>query len=254
GLNRIRRQAAEIHRARRRIVSRWAESEVPSWLAVRARPRLAGLARLTERLSGRPLVGGNTIEPLVDGDEAYPAMVAAIDGATTSIALCSYIFADDRVGARFVKALADAVQRGVAVRVLIDDVGARYTYPPVHRALRRAGVRVGRFLPMLSRAGIAFFNLRTHRKLLIVDGAVAFAGGMNIQETNVAAMTPRRRIRDVHFRLGGPIVQQLQDAFAEDWAFVTKEVLDGPGWYPPVAQRGTVAARVITDGPDRDFE
>jgi cardiolipin synthase len=253
GLNRIRRRATEIQRARR-VVSRGTEHDAPGSHAARARPRLAGLARLTERLSGRPLLGGNSFEPLVDGDEAYPTMLAAIDGATTSIALCSYIFADDRAGAGFVQALAQAVKRGVAVRVLVDDVGARYTYPPVHRALRRAGVRVGRFLPVVSHMGIAFFNLRTHRKVLIVDGRIAFAGGMNIQEANVAAMNPRRPIRDVHFRICGPVVLQLQDAFAEDWAFVTKENLDGPTWYPQPEQCGTIAARVITGGPDRDFE
>jgi len=253
GLNRIRRQATEIQRERR-LVSRGATPD-GGGLSVQARPRLAGLARLSEQLSGRPLLGGNSIEPLRDGDEAYPAMLTAIDGATTSIALCSYIFADDRSGSSFVQALARAVRRGVDVRVLVDDVGARYTYPFVHRTLRRAGVRVARFLPIVSRTGIAFFNLRTHRKVLIADGTLAFAGGMNIQESNVAAMRPRRRIRDVHFRIRGPVVQQLQDAFAEDWAFVTREILDGPRWYPPVESRaGTIAARVITDGPDRDFE
>ena len=253
GLNRIRRQATEIQRARR-IASRGAAPAAPGSLAVPARPRLAGLAQLSERLSGRPLLGGNSIEALCNGDEAYPQMLAAIDGATTSVALCSYIFADDRAGARFVQALARAVKRGVSVRVLIDDVGSRYTYPPVHRALKRAGVRVARFLPIVSRRGIAFFNLRTHRKVLIVDGRIAFAGGMNIQEGNVVATNPRRPILDVHFRVRGPVVQQLQDAFAEDWAFATKENLDGPTWYPPLEQPGTIAARVLTDGPDRDFE
>ncbi|MEX2152942.1 MAG: cardiolipin synthase [Gemmatimonadaceae bacterium] len=254
GLNRIRRQGMELQRERRRIVSGWTESEAPAWLAPQLQARLTGLARLTEALSGRPLLGGNRMEPLIDGDQAYPAMLAAIDGAKQSIALCSYIFAGDRVGQRFVEALARAVKRGVDVRVLIDDVGARYTFPPVHWALRRAGVRVARFLPIVSRSGLAFFNLRTHRKALIVDGDLAFAGGMNIQASNVLADSPRHAVRDVHFRIQGPVVLQLQDAFAEDWAFVTRELLDGPRWYAPPAQRGPIAARVITDGPDRDFE
>src|SRR5688572_24216769 len=87
GLNRIRRQATEIQRARR-VVSRDAAHDAPGSYSVHARPRLAGLARLTERLSGRPLLGGNSIEPLRDGDDAYPSMLATIDGATRSIALC----------------------------------------------------------------------------------------------------------------------------------------------------------------------
>jgi cardiolipin synthase len=253
GLNRIKRQATDIQRAKRLVVSRAAAPGAPDWVLAKPRPRLAGLARLTERLSGRELLGGNSIAPLQNGDEAYPAMLAAIDGASTTIALCSYIFSNDRAGLAFVDALARAVKRDVQVRVLVDDVGARYTWPPVRGALKRAGVRVAHFLPIVSRTGIAFFNLRTHRKALVVDGTIAFAGGINVQEANVWAGNSGRRIRDVHFRIRGPVVQQLQDAFAEDWAFVTGEVLD---WLPPtpVEPSGTIAARVITDGPDRDFE
>lgn len=256
GLNRIRRQATDIQRARRLVVSHAAAPGAPDWLLATSRPRLAGLARLSERLSNRELLGGNSIAPLQNGDQAYPEMLAAIDSATTSVALCSYIFSHDAAGTQFVAALSRAVQRGVQVRVLIDDVGARYTWPPVRRALKRAGVRVAHFLPMLSRRGIAFFNLRTHRKALIVDATLAFAGGMNIQAPNVwqGPGAAARRIRDVHFRIRGPVVQQLVDAFAEDWAYVTGEVLDGPAWVTPLENRGTIAARVLASGPDRDFE
>ena len=254
GMNRIKRQATDIQRARRLVISRAAAPDAPDWLTGQPRPRLAGLARLTERLSGRQLLGGNSIAPLENGDEAYPEMLAAIDGATTSVALCSYIFSHDRAGDAFVQALSRAAQRGVQVRVLVDGVGARYTWPPARRALKRAGVPVAHFLPIVSRTGVAFFNLRTHRKALIVDGRTAFAGGMNIQEPNVWGGNPKRRIRDVHFRVRGPVLQQMLDAFAEDWAFVTGEVLDGPAWQVPVERHGSIAARVITDGPDRDFE
>ena len=252
GLNRIRRRGMELQRERRRIAQQSANA--PEWMAGQIRPRLAGVARLGERLSGRPLVGGNSMEALINGDEAYPAMLAAIDAATKSVACCSYIFADDRAGKRFVEALARATRRGVQVRVLVDDVGLRYSFPWVHWSLRRKGVRVARFLPIVSRALLAFFNLRTHRKLLVVDGAIAFAGGMNIHEGHVLSLAPRKPVRDVHFRIRGPIVRQLQDAFAEDWAFMTKELLEGPAWYPEVSRAGTISARVITAGPDLDFE
>lgn len=253
GLNRIRRKAMELQRERRRIAWR-ATDGAPEWLSPPVRPRHAGLSRLTERLSGRPLLGGNSIEPLFNGDEAYPAMLGAIDAATRSVALCSYIFADDRAGKQFVDALARAKGRGVQVRVLVDDIGARYNFPPVHWALRRAGVPVARFLPVISKALLAFFNLRTHRKLLVVDGDVAFAGGMNIQAPHVHAYGTKKPIRDVHFRIRGPLVRQLQDAFAEDWAFVTREVLEGPAWQSTMSPVGTIAARVLTAGPDLDFE
>lgn len=255
GLNRIRRTAMELQRERERIVSGHAGVEAPAWLTGVSDRRFQGLARLAERLSGRPLVGGNGLEPLINGDEAYPAMLAAIEAATSSIAVCCYIFADDAEGKRFVAALSSAVRRGVAVRVLIDDVGLRYSFPPVHWALRRAGVRVARFLPIVSRSGLAFFNLRTHRKLLVVDGRLAFAGGMNIAAANVhGRQRAGRAIRDMHFRIEGPVVLQLQNAFAEDWAFASRELLAGPAWFPAVANRGTVSARLITNGPDRDFE
>jgi cardiolipin synthase len=254
GLNRIRRQAAELHRRARRGELRGEASVDTAWLAPEPRPRLAGLAKLSERLTGRPLLGGNTADPLINGDAGYPAMLAAIDEARASVALCSYIFADDAAGKPFVDALSRAVGRGLDVRVLIDDVGGRYTSPPVHKALKRAGVPVARFLPIVSRAGIAFFNLRSHRKVLVVDGATAFAGGLNIHADNLHATHPKRPVQDMHFRIRGPVVHQLLDAFAEDWAFATGERLQGARWYGPVTQSGAMPMRAITDGPDSDFE
>jgi cardiolipin synthase len=253
GLNRIRRTAMELQRERQRFIS-GNTGEQPSWLAGVSDRRFQGLARLARHLSNRPLLGGNCVQPLQTGDEAYPEMLDAIRSATRSVSLCSYIFADDAVGKQFVEALRDAARRGVEVRVLIDDVGLRYSFPPVHWALQRAGVRVARFLPIVSRTGLAFLNLRTHRKLLVVDGHVGFAGGMNIAAANVHASAGRKAIRDLHFRLEGPVVRQMQDAFAEDWAFTTRELLDGERWFPEVENRGDVSARVITNGPDRDFE
>ena len=254
GLNRIRRQAAELHRARR-TSSALSLQPNAEWVAPEPRARLRGLATLSAKLTHRPLIDGNAVSALTNGDEAYPAMLAAIDGARQSISLCSYIFADDAAGSLFVDALSRAVQRGVEVRVLIDDVGMRYTRPPVYRALRRAGVKAARFLPIVSRTGIAFFNLRSHRKLLVVDGATAFAGGINIHADNLHASNPRRPVTDVHFRIDGPVVQQFQDVFAEDWVFATRgERLEGSAWYPRPQRAGSVAMRAISDGPDADFE
>nr|MBA3889915.1 PLDc N-terminal domain-containing protein [Gemmatimonadaceae bacterium] len=253
GVNRIRRRGTELQRARAiRALEAAAGALDPEVAPVR--PRLTGLARVAERVSGRPLLAGNAMEPLLDGDAAYPAMLAAMERAQHSISLCSYLFAGDAAGRQFVAALSRAVTRGVDVRVLIDDVGVRYDFPPVHWALRRAGVPVALFLPIISRTGLAFFNLRTHRKVLVIDGSVAFAGGMNLQARNIHAMRPRHAVRDVHFRIAGPVVTQLQVAFAEDWAFATRELLEGPRWFPPVAHAGTIAARAITGGPDLDFE
>jgi len=256
GLNRIQRRASILHRARRKlqlstpgamsIARTGTASDVPS--------DLAPLARVGELLSGRPLLRGNRVRALRNGDEAYPAMLESIEDARRTIALSSYIFGDDKAGRPFVEALTRAVKRGVEVRVLVDGFGVRYTWPSVHRALQRAGVPVRLFLPRIHEAGLGFFNLRNHRKVLTVDGRVAFTGGMNIQARNIHADSPPRLVRDLQFRVEGPLVGQIQDAFAEDWAFATNEQLEGPAWFPSLTEVGSTTARVITDGPDGDLE
>ena len=102
--------------------------------------------------------------------------------------------------------------------------------------------------------GVQYTNLRTHRKTLVVDGKVGFTGGINIREGHCLASHPRHPVRDLHFRIEGPVVSQLQEVFADDWSFFTQEVLEGNAWFPPVARTGTVLARGVPDGPDEIFE
>lgn len=256
GVNRIRRRAIALRRARLAVV---VTSEFPAGTprpdaTTTDHPGLAALARLGRRVSGRPLLGGNRVAPLRNGDEAYPAMLSAIEEAERSVALSTFIFAADQIGRRFIDALGRAVRRGVAVRVLVDAAGVRYAWPPVHHVLRRAGVPVARFLPITTGAGLAFFNLRNHRKLLVVDGRVAFCGGMNIRDRHVIGTGSPVATRDVQFRLEGPVVAQLLEAFAEDWSFAAGEALEGPAWRVDAMPVGATAARALTDGPDDDFE
>ena len=143
------------------------------------------------------------------------------------------------------------MKRGVEVRVLVDAVGSRYTWPPILGRLRRAGVRAARFLPSLMPYRLPFANLRNHRKLLVVDGRVGFTGGMNIRKH---FWPGEHAAVDLHFRVDGPLVGQLQETFAEDWAFTTREHLSGEAWFPPLSAAGGVLARGIADGPDEDFE
>ncbi len=256
GLNRIRRRAESLQRDRRRL--QLATPSATSIVRVGSEgtvgEQLKPLARLGEIMSARPLLIGNRVQVLHDGDETYPAMLESIDGARRSVAMASYIFADDLAGAPIVDALARAVARGVQVRVLVDGVGLNYTWPPVHRRLRRLGVPTALFLPGLRDAGLGFFNLRNHRKILTVDGRIAFTGGVNVQAKNIHASRPRSPVRDLHFKLEGPIVGQMQEAFAEDWAFTTREVIDGAEWFPTLIPAGDTTARVYTDGPDGDLE
>ncbi|HWD91652.1 MAG TPA: phospholipase D-like domain-containing protein [Verrucomicrobiae bacterium] len=253
GINRIRRRALSlgVRKSVARIIPKNLGESDSSGVE-----HLEMLARAVSRIVARPLTPGNRWEPFVNGDEAFPAMLAAIDSATKSISLCSYIFDNDASGKQFADALGRAVHRGVAVRVLIDAAGTRYSWPSILHRLHRAKIPVARFLPasLLMPWRVTTINLRNHRKILVVDGRRAFTGGMNIRHGNVLLAKPRSPVRDLHFRVEGPLVTQLQEAFAADWAFTTDETLDGEAWFPELSECGNVVARVIADGPDADFE
>lgn len=208
-----------------------------------------------DRLSPFRLVQGNAIEPLFDGDRTYARMLDAIDQARASITLATYIFDYDRVGERFVAHLQQAHDRGVQVRVLIDAVGARYSRRNTLRRLRRAGIPAAAFMPVHLPRSLAAFNLRNHRKMLVIDGRRAFTGGMNIRRGHSHIDPGSHPIQDLHFELRGPACAQVQRVFGEDWQFATGERLDGPVWFPdPIETAGARACRGLPDGPDEDFE
>jgi cardiolipin synthase len=215
---------------------------------------LATLEQLVRRLTQRPLHAGNEISPLSGGDEAYPAMLAAIDDAQHSVTLATYIFDNDAAGTLFVDALGRAQERGVEVRVLVDAVGARYSWPTIVSVLRKRKIPVAKFLPSISPTMIRFFNLRNHRKILVVDGHVGFTGGMNIRACCMASLGKAHDTDDLHFRMEGPAVADLQHTFAIDWAFASGELLDGPLWFPELEEVGETLARGIADGPDEDMD
>lgn len=197
---------------------------------------------------------GNQIAIYRNGDEAMEPMLEAIRSARFSVSLATYIFEAGGVGAEFVRALGDAVQRGVEVRVIVDDAGTRYSWPPVTRMLSQCGVSVHRFMPMRHILRLATMNLRNHRKILIADGKLGFTGGLNIRGGNMVSRNPVNPIRDLHFQVEGPVVGQMQEVFAEDWSFCAGETLEGEKWFPTVTSPGDVSAIGIPDGPDEDIE
>ena len=214
--------------------------------------RYGQLECLGRALSGRPLLAGNRLTVLHDGETAFPAMLAAIEEARETIWLSSYIFDPDRVGEAFVEALARAVERGVRVRVLVDGVGELYALPRrVTPRLRAAGVPAARFLPPRWLPPVSWMNLRNHRKVLTVDDRVAFTGGMNISVRHCTGDAARHRATDVHFRLEGPVAAQLAEVVAEDWQFVTGEESPPPEPSEPV---GEADCRVLVDGPNEDLD
>jgi cardiolipin synthase len=253
GVNRIRRRALTL------AVHKTFSRPVPENLGEpqhEGAEHLKMLARTVSRVVAQPLTAGNQIQPLVNGDAAFPAMLAAIESAKTSVTLCTYIFDNDASGRQFVAALARAVERKVEVRVLIDAAGTRYSWPPITYRLRHANIPFAKFLPasLFTPWRVATINLRNHRKALIVDGTIAFTGGMNVRHGNVLADEPRNPVQDLQFQITGPVVAQLQEAFANDWAFSAGEVLKDDLWFPRLKAAGAVIARAIPDGPDADFD
>ncbi|AGA28179.1 phospholipase D-like domain-containing protein [Singulisphaera acidiphila] len=255
GINRIKRRAQYMRRGSGQLVAHAVGPYLPDILdpiPVLEGSPLDSLVQLGDRVTQWPLLAGNAFAILDGGDQAYPAMLRAIDGATRSVGLCTYIFDNDRTGQLFVDALARAVARGVEVRVLIDGVGAQHSWRSVVRALRMVKVPAVEFHPTLVPVWMPYFNLRNHRKLLVVDGTIGFTGGMNILEEYHWAMRPHAPKRDLHFQVRGPAVAYLQQVFADDWAFCTREILEGDRWFLPIEEAGDVLARGVIDGPDDD--
>ena len=247
GINRVTRRALKMSRL----------------TDIQARPQATGLHNVppqfrelleaVTRISGGPLTAGNDLAVLDGGDAAYPEMLAAITGAKQSIALATYIFRDDAAGHEFATALIAARARGVRVCVLLDSVGLGYFYPKILYRLQEGGVATARFLHTWLPWRMPFLNMRNHRKLLVVDGRLAFMGGMNIGAENSRKLHPKDFITDIHFRVQGPVVRSVMDAFARDWSFTTDETLDQEIWWPKLEAAGSVHARGLRSGPDADI-
>lgn len=254
GINRVRR--SQIYEQRDKTFKQFISypeppvSDIESCAGIQFR----SLHILGDRVSRFQLRSGNHVQLLAGGDQAYPAMLAAIRNAQSTIAMQSYIFDNDRIGRIFIEALAEAHARGVNIRVLIDAVGAKYSHPPITRLLRKHQIPHALFMTNpLGFMRMPYANLRSHRKLLIVDGIHAFAGGMNIREGFMTEFGKENTAKDTHFSIEGPAILQLFSSFAHDWEFTTKEELPYAEWCvkewnPPHPH---VPARCIRSGPDR---
>lgn len=242
GINRIRRRARQLGR----------EARDHALDHIDQAPILRDpLYRCAEKLASFPQTQGNTVTIYNTGDGCYQAMWQAIAKARQRIVLSSYIFQNDSIGRQFVRHLQAAHQRGVEVRVLVDGAGLYYSLPTIWRLLRQTGVPSARFLHSLRPWRMPFINLRNHRKLMIVDERIGFTGGMNIAQRH-SGDPPQQQ--DLHFSLRGPVVEQMAQVFAEDWAFTTGESLEPLTERNRQQEAGTLVARGLVDGPDADFD
>ncbi len=257
GINRIQTRARILERmspARLDLEGCVPEDHESAMVSIDDLPaQLSEVARVSAAVTGLPLAGGNRIEMLHNGEQAYPAMLEVIDGAKETLYLTTYIFETNATGHQFVDALARATSRGVDVRVVIDGFGEWYSESRISKILKKRGIRVRLFLKPKLIPPTLHFNLRNHRKILVADGWIGFTGGMNIGDRHLADnLDNPKRVVDVHFRLEGPVISQLERAFIEDWLFVSGEALE-----PTVvdcAPAGEAICRTAVDGPNEDLD
>ncbi len=240
GINRVRRKAARVSR----------ETQVEPGKETLAGFQAEGEARYQPgyKVTGSELTPGNDITTYYNGEEAFPAMLQAIETASREVLLSSYIFDNDKTGKLFIEQLTAAKGRGCRVCVLVDDVGIRYSWPSILGELRKHELPFRRFMPLRLFPPSLSINLRTHRKLLITDRRVTFAGGMNIGDRQLLNGPSRHRASDLHFRFEGPLTADCVRLFGDDWKFSRGEPLDG--WRETGAGDGEARCRLISDGPD----
>jgi cardiolipin synthase len=191
-------------------------------------------------------VKGNRVDLLSNGVEIFPAMLAAIDAAKSTVNLESYIFWSGEIADRFRDALAEAVRRGVEVRLLLDGVGSGSQLKEADvAAMRRAGCLVEFFHPVRPWM-VDVLNNRTHRRLLVVDGRIGFTGGAGIADVWLGNAESPGHWRDTQVRVEGPVVAELQSAFQETWGEVRGEALVGDRFYPRLEPVGSAQAQVLT--------
>ena len=205
-------------------------------------------ARSMSVLLGPPIVGGSLVQTLVNGVEIFPAMLTAIRRAQLSITFETYIYWSGSIGQEFAQALSDRARAGVAVHVLLDWIGSLKMDDRLLQEMKDAGVEVARFhKPHWWR--MAWLNNRTHRKLLVVDGAVGFTGGVGIADQWRGNAEDSEHWRDTHFRIEGPVVAQVQAAFMDNWIKSSGNVLHGDRYFPELQSRGVQSAQMFTSSP-----
>jgi cardiolipin synthase len=196
-----------------------------------------------------PIVGGNSVEFLLNGEQIFPSMVEAINAAQRTITYAQYFYEDGPVSRDIAEALSERCRNGVGVNVLLDSFGALGMPAEYADLMKRSGCHVAYFRPLTQ----TFFrkaNNRNHRRILVVDGRVGFTGGSGVSRKWMGNGRVEHHWRDTDVRIEGPVVEYLQGAFAENWLEATGMVLGGEAYFPrPVEPRGPVHAQIVKSSP-----
>jgi cardiolipin synthase len=199
--------------------------------------------------AGIPFLGGNSLKLLNNGDRFYPAMLHAIDQAEHSITIEAYIYWAGDIGLRFARALAAAAQRGVRVKILLDAVGSATVGNEIIGILNKGGCHLAWYNPFRITT-LRRINNRTHRKSLVVDGAIGFTGGAGIADHWTGDAQDEKHWRDLQIRVAGPAVRPLQTGFAQNWLETTGELVTGPDFYPEPVPAGDLHLQTIMSSPE----
>lgn len=204
--------------------------------------------RELDALLGPPILDGNRIEPLENGDEIFPAMLEAIRNAQRSITFETFIYWSGETGKAFADALAERARAGIKVHVLLDWVGSHKMKPSLLKQIESSGAQLQRYHP-LRWYTLARMNNRTHRKLLVVDGTIGFTGGVGIADLWSGHAQDPKHWRDVHFRIEGQVVAQLQAVFMSNWIKTSNHVLQGEDYFPKLHPAGDHPAQMFSSSP-----
>lgn len=195
-------------------------------------------------LLGPALVRGNRVETLLNGNEIFPAMLKAIREAEKTITFETYIYWSGAIGRKFAETLSEKARQGVRVHVLLDWVGSEKMEEASIQTMRDAGVEIEKYHPPTWRTWRRINN-RTHRKILVLDGKTGFTGGVGIADEWLGDAQRPDNWRDTHYRIEGPVVAQLQAAFADNWTKVKGSVLHGGEYFPELKEHGSNLAQVF---------
>lgn len=255
GLNRVERR-----RISRRDSNRRLGQKIPEWGQYELLPGeettelSRGMASLADRLTDARPTQGNVVEVYCETSRTMEEIERAVEGARHSIHLEYYIFQPDETGRRLRDMLIARAKAGVQVRFLYDSLGSMRLHREFLRPMREAGIQVATFLPGQSLRERWSLNLRSHRKIIVVDGLIGFTGGMNIGDEYLGRDPVLGYWRDTHLRLTGPSVLQLQQVFVEDWYYATNEALTSIPVFSEPEHLGDEVTQVIAGGPDQEME
>jgi len=198
-------------------------------------------------LLGPPIVHGNKVTTLVNGEQIFPAMLDAIRAAKQTITFETFVYWSGDIGDAFTRALCEQAQAGVQVYVVVDYIGASRIDKRYLRRMKDAGVHLHLYhaLKFYDITSAHRVNYRTHRKLLIVDGRIGFTGGVGIGDEWLGDAQSPKHWRDTHYRIEGPAVAQLQAAFIDNWMETTGGVLHGEAFFPKIEPAGELPAQVF---------